>query len=284
MSAEAEPAILYVVATPIGNMGDMTFRAVEVLRSVSLIACEDTRHTAKLLANFQIKTPTISYHEHNEEQRIPQLLKRLTAGESLALVSDAGTPLLSDPGYRLVNACRQGGIRVTAVPGPFAAAAAASISGLSTDRIVFAGFPPGRPGSQHAWWRELATIPASVVCYLSPHRLLPSLRAAAAVFGSRPAFLVRELTKLHEESFFAPLDELVQRLHEHHPRGEYTLVIGGVPQSTTSLAIDLESYVTGLQQARGLSLSQAVARASSELGIPRRQLYRQIHIGRTKSD
>ncbi|HON01402.1 MAG TPA: SAM-dependent methyltransferase, partial [Acidobacteriota bacterium] len=112
MSAEAEPAILYVVATPIGNMGDMTFRAVEVLRSVSLIACEDTRHTAKLLANFQIKTPTISYHEHNEEQRIPQLLKRLTAGESLALVSDAGTPLLSDPGYRLVNACRQGGIRV----------------------------------------------------------------------------------------------------------------------------------------------------------------------------
>ncbi|GAB4253921.1 MAG: 16S rRNA (cytidine(1402)-2'-O)-methyltransferase [Acidobacteriota bacterium] len=265
--------MLYVVATPIGNLADMSPRGVETLRSVSVIACEDTRRTGKLLQHFGISTPLLSYHEHNEEERTPQLLDRLGSGEDVALVSDAGTPLLSDPGYRLVRACREADIAVVPVPGPFAAAAAASVSGLPTDRLLFAGFPPARAGKRRQWWKELAAVSATVVCYLSPHRLHAELREALAAFGPREAFLARELTKLHEECWFGRLPDLVERVAEQPPRGEYTLVLAPAAGTAPS-CIDVRAYCRGLRELYGLSPAQAAARAAAELGLSRREVYR----------
>lgn len=273
MKGSTPSGALFVVATPIGNLADLSPRAIETLRSVSLIACEDTRRTGRLLLHFGISTPLLSYHEHNEEERTPQLLERLRRGEDIALVSDAGTPLLSDPGYRLVRACREAAIPVTPIPGPFAAAAAASVSGLPTNLLLFAGFPPTRTGKRERWWRELASISGTVVCYLSPHRLVAELREAAAAFGPREAFLARELTKLHEECWFGRLPELLTRAQQQPARGEYTLVVAP-PEETERAGIDIRAYCRGLQELYELSPAQAAARAAAELGLPRREVYR----------
>ena len=191
--------LLALVATPIGNLGDITLRALETLRTADAIACEDTRVTAKLLARHKIERPLIAYHEHNARQMEPQLIGRLEAGEQIALVSDAGTPLLSDPGAGLVRAAIEAGIRVTALPGPSAALAALSLSGLPTERFLFAGFPPARSGERRRFLAELAPVAATLILYEAPHRLAESLTDMAAVFGDRPAAIARELTKLHEE-------------------------------------------------------------------------------------
>ncbi len=266
---------LYVVATPIGNLTDLSPRAADTLREVDLIACEDTRHTRKLLTYFGIATPTGSYHEHNERTRTPVLLRQLADGKSVALVSDAGTPLLSDPGFRLVRACRQSGIRVVPVPGPFAGAAAVSVSGLPTDRVLFLGFPSERTRALESELKGLRDCRATLVFYLAPHRLHRQLDTFRKVLGDRQAFLVREMTKLHEEARFGTLDQLRKTTAELEARGEYTLVVEGAPDSVRpALQIDTAAYVAGLTGLRGLPKREAMKKASQELGVPRSEIYR----------
>src|SRR5699024_5727816 len=197
----SEPARLWIVATPIGNLGDLSPRSADVLAAVDVIAAEDTRHTARLLAHAGIATPMLSLHEHNEQQRGPALLQRLADGQSAALVSDAGTPLISDPGFDLVRRARRRGVEVCCVPGPCAAIAALSIAGLPTDRFAFEGFLPHKPGPRRARLRRLAQEPRTLVLYESSHRIRATAADLAVVFeAGRQVVLARELTKLHEQS------------------------------------------------------------------------------------
>jgi 16S rRNA (cytidine1402-2'-O)-methyltransferase len=266
---------LYVVATPIGNLTDLSPRAADTLRAVDLIACEDTRHTRKLLTHFGIATPTSSYHEHNEKSRTPVLLRRLAEGRSIALVSDAGTPLLSDPGFRLVRACRQSEIPVFPVPGAFAAAAALSVSGLPTDRVLFLGFPSDRSRALESELEALRSCRATLVFYLAPHRLHRQLDACRKILGNREAFLAREMTKLHEEAYFGSLDQLREAVGDLKARGEYTLVVEGAAESVPPVpSLDVAAYVAGLTTRRGLTKQSAVKKASRDLGLPRREVYR----------
>ena len=216
------PGILYVVATPIGNLEDVTFRALRVLREVAVIAAEDTRRTARLLQHYSISTPTTSLHEHNEQARLPALLRRLEAGESIALVSDAGTPTVSDPGAALVAAAHNAGIRVEPIPGPSAAVAAVSASGLTADEILFLGFPPSRSAPRKAWLKRLNAEERLIVCYEAPHRIEAFLRDVLEILGDRRAAVGRELTKVHETLVVGPIS---QHLREVSPKGEFTVVI-----------------------------------------------------------
>ncbi len=215
--------ILYVVATPIGNLEDITFRALRVLREVALIAAEDTRRTARLLQHYSISTPTTSLHEHNERTRTPELIARLTQGDSVAVVSDAGTPLISDPGGMLVAAAHDAGIRVEPVPGASAAMAAVSASGLPAHQILFVGFPPPRANDRRRWLTSLKDEPRLLVFFEAPHRILASLTDLLEIFGDRLAAVGRELTKVHEELAVRPISEHVHRLTL--PRGEFTIVV-----------------------------------------------------------
>lgn len=271
------PGILFVVATPIGNLDDLSPRAVETLKQVDRIACEDTRHTRKLLERFGVSTPTTSYHEHNEESKAPRLLQDLLAGSRLALVSDAGTPLLSDPGYRLVRLCREYRIPVIPVPGPSAAIAALSVSGLPTDRFCCVGFLPRRPSALRQTLQDLASLPLTLIFYLSPHRLGPTLELMLEVLGNRQAFLARELTKLHETFCYAPLAEIVQRTAREKPQGEYTLVLQGAdPQARQLPELDVAAYVQGLVSLRGLPRPRAVRQAAQDLHLPRNEVYARV--------
>ncbi len=274
------PGTLYVVATPIGNLEDLSPRALKTLSGVDLIACEDTRHTRKLLSRFQVSTPTTSYHEHNEEAKSKILLRHLQTGQSVALVSDAGTPLLSDPGYRLVKLCREAGIPVVPIPGPFAGAAAASVSGLPSDQILFGGFLASRRSGLEKQLEDLKTSRATLVFYLSPHRLTETLRQVEEIIGNRPGFLIREMTKVHEESLYGSLAEIREKLRGSDPRGEYTLAVQGAHEPTgpedTFPTIDVACYVRGLVEVLGLSRKDAVQRASGELGLSRQEIYRTL--------
>lgn len=274
------PGTLHVVATPIGNLEDLSPRALETLSRVDLIACEDTRHTRKLLSRFHVSTPTTSYHEHNEEAKSKILLRRLQTGKSVALVSDAGTPLLSDPGYRLVKLCREAGIPVVPIPGPFAGAAAASVSGLPSDQILFGGFLASRRSGLEKQLKELKTSRATLVFYLSPHRLTETLRLVEEIIGNRPGFLIREMTKVHEESLYGSLAEIREKLRGSDPRGEYTLAVQGAHEPTrpedTFPTIDVACYIRGLVEVLGLSRKDAVQRASDELGLSRQEIYRTL--------
>jgi len=225
---------LHVVATPIGNLEDVTLRALRILREVDLIAAEDTRRTARLLQHYSISTRTTSLHEHNERQKIPALLERLEAGGRVALVSDAGTPVVSDPGARLVRAALDRGIRVEAVPGPSAVLAALVSSGLTAVPFVFLGFPPTRSKDRKLWISGLAAEPRTVVFFEAPHRILATLRELSTLLGNRHICVCRELTKLHEELVVGPICGIVKRLGE--PRGEYTLVIGPTIETSPVLA------------------------------------------------
>jgi 16S rRNA (cytidine1402-2'-O)-methyltransferase len=217
------PGTLFVVATPIGNLEDVTLRALRVLREVALIAAEDTRRTSRLLQHYSISTPTTSLHAHNEQARTPGLIDRLRGGESIALVSDAGTPLVSDPGARLVAAAHAAGLRVEPVPGPSAAVAALSGSGLSGDAFLFAGFPPPRRDARRKWLTDLATERRPFVLYEAPHRIRDTLEDMLFVLGDRTIIVGRELTKLHEELVKRPISEYLAAHPE--PRGEYTVVV-----------------------------------------------------------
>ena len=219
---------LYVVATPIGNAEDVTARAIRVLGEADLIACEDTRRTGRLLAAHDIRTPTVSYFEHNEERRTPELVVRMLAGATIALVTDAGTPAISDPGYRLVRAALDADIRVVAIPGASAVIAALSVAGLPTDRFVFEGFLPARGAAQRRALERLRGERRTIVFYEAARRLAETLEALAAAFGGeRPAVVLREITKVHEETRRGPLDELVAHFKQTATLGEVTIVVAG---------------------------------------------------------
>jgi 16S rRNA (cytidine1402-2'-O)-methyltransferase len=216
--------ILYVVATPIGNLEDVTLRALRVLRDVSLVAAEDTRRTARLLQHYSISTPTTSLHEHNERDKTPKLIERLTSGASVALVSDAGTPVVSDPGETLIAAARAAGIRVESIPGPSAIIAALSSSGMDAREFTFVGFPPNRSNARKKWLAEILDEPRLVIFFEAPHRILGTLTDMLTLDGSdRLVGVARELTKAHEEFVIRPISELLTHLRD--PRGEFTVLL-----------------------------------------------------------
>jgi 16S rRNA (cytidine1402-2'-O)-methyltransferase len=263
---------LYVVATPIGHLGDVTVRALEVLAAADLIACEDTRITRRLTERYGISTRLTAYHDHNAAAVRPKLLQRLAAGASIALVSDAGTPLISDPGFKLVRAARAAGFAVTAAPGASAVLAALAVAGLPTDRFFFEGFLPARPGARRTRIGELATIPATLVLFESGPRLAAALADLAAGLGPREASVCRELTKLHEEIRRSDLATLAQDYaQEDAPRGEIVVVIA--PPSERAKEIDVDALLRdALARA---SLKDAVAAVAEATGLPRRDVYRQ---------
>ncbi len=223
--SETAAGILFVVATPIGNLEDISLRAVRILREADLIAAEDTRHTSKLLHHYDIRRPTASLHEHNEQEKVPALVDRLRGGARIALVTDAGTPAVSDPGYRLVRSAIDAGIRVEAIPGPSAVLAVLVSSGLPTDSFMFAGFPPPKSAARRAWFEALSDEPRTLVFFEAPHRIRETIATAIETLGDREAALGRELTKLHEEVLRGSLSAVLDRLGE--PRGEFTVVVAG---------------------------------------------------------
>jgi len=273
-SAGSEPGTLFVVATPIGNLDDASPRALATLNAVALIAAEDTRHTRALLARWDIDTDTISLHEHNEQARIPGLLERLRSGEDLALVSDAGTPLLADPGYRLVRAVVAAGLPVRPVPGPCALVAALSASGLPTDRFLFAGFLPAKSGSRKAALVELRATLSTLVFYETPHRIAAALADAAEVLGGdREAWVGRELTKRFETHYSGSLGELAERFAagDEEQRGEFVLIIGGAPAAAAATALDADAVLEALLAE--LPASKAAKVAAKLLDRPRQALF-----------
>ena len=283
--AEIVTGILYVVATPIGNLDDLSPRAARILGEADLIACEDTRHTAHLLAACGIRTPTISYFEHNEDRRTPELLGRLSMGATIALVSDAGTPAISDPGYRLVHAALEAGVRVVALPGPSAAIAALSIAGLPTNRFVFEGFLPQRDGPRLQHLKALAREPRTMVFYEAARRLADTLAAMVEVFGSdRQAAIVREITKAFEETIRGTLAELQARIAAAEPRGEITLIVAGAPATPAAPDSAASGVTLELLREAGLSLKQASAVIAKLTGASRRDIYQSALRGQPPDD
>ncbi len=262
---------LYVVATPIGNLGDITLRALATLAGVDLIACEDTRVTRKLLDRYGIATHLVAYHDHNAAKARPVLLQRLAEGASIALVSDAGTPLVSDPGYKLVAAAQEAGHAVTALPGPSALLAALTVAGLPTDQFLFAGFLPPKQAARRARIAELKAIPSTIVLFETGPRLAAALADLADGLGSRAAAVCRELTKLHEEIRRGDLDTLAQGAGVGEVRGEIVLVIGPPAVAEQPSTADTETLLR--EALARSSLKDAVAEIAEATGLPRRQLY-----------
>ncbi|MBD2165402.1 16S rRNA (cytidine(1402)-2'-O)-methyltransferase [Calothrix membranacea FACHB-236] len=274
MQTDPKPRTLYVVGTPIGNLEDITFRAVRILQNVDLIAAEDTRHTGKLLQHFQVQTPQISYHEHNRSSRIPELLEHLANGKAIALVSDAGMPGISDPGYELVTACIEAGITVVPIPGASAAITALSASGLPTDRFVFEGFLSAKTQQRREYLESLQTESRTIIFYESPHRLRDTLQDLGETFGSdRQIVLARELTKFYEEFWRGTITEAIAHYNQREPQGEYTLVVAGTPPSQTQLTeAELKAELAQLIR-QGISRSQASRQLAKFTSLSRRQLY-----------
>jgi len=274
------PGTLYIIATPIGNLEDITQRALRMLGEVDVVACEDTRRTRVLLNHFGIKTKTISYHEHNERERAEQICKLLISGKNVALVSDAGTPLINDPGFRVTNAAIELDLPVISIPGPTAFVTALVASGLPSDKFFFAGFLPARANARRVKLEELCAIRATLVFYEAPHRIAATLADALEVLGNRPAAVARELTKLHEEIARGSLSELVQRFGAAPARGEMVLVISGAgideepgTEETAPMSGRLIERVSELER-EGLDAKAALKKAARELGIKRAEAYR----------
>jgi 16S rRNA (cytidine1402-2'-O)-methyltransferase len=265
---------LYLVATPIGNLEDITLRALRVLREVSLIACEDTRHTRKLLDHFGIQQPTISYHEHNELKRAEELTARLLNGESIALVTDAGTPGISDPAYRLVVAALAHNLPVIPIPGATALIAGLIASGLPTDAFLFVGFLPAKRNARREKLAALRSVRETLVMYEAPHRIRETLLEAQAVLGNRRAALAREITKLHEQFLRGTLSDISAQLQE--PRGEITLVIAGASEAELQPAPSTASLTTQLAQLMqtGISRNDALKQLAKMRGLSKKEAYR----------
>ncbi len=266
--------ILYVVATPIGNLEDLSFRAARILGEVDRIACEDTRQTRKLLDHFKISKPLVSYHDHNEAERSGEFVRDLECGKSIALVSDAGTPLISDPGYRLVQAAIAAGIVVVPIPGPVAFASALSASGLPTDEVRFCGFLPAKSGQRRRALEELREETATTIFYETPHRLLEALDEIDTVLGTRPIVVAREVTKLHEE-FLRGTAAAIRADLGNRPggvRGEITLLIGKATSAVSS-DVPVEAAVAALE-ATGVARMDAIKQVARERGLPKREVYR----------
>lgn len=269
---------LYLVATPIGNLEDITLRALRVLREVDLIACEDTRQTQKLLNHYDIRKRLVSYHEHNEITRASELVIELEQGARAALVSDAGMPVVSDPGHRLVTLCIRHHIPVTPIPGPSALVAALAASGFPTQEFLFRGFLPARSGQRRKALRELAAQPHVLVLYEAPHRLEEALLDALEILGDRPAVLAREVTKVHEEFLRGRLRELLEDVRLKPRRGEITLLIGpaSIPAQPRKEEIPLSRRVEQLMQEENLDRKAALKRAARERGLDKRQAYKRL--------
>jgi 16S rRNA (cytidine1402-2'-O)-methyltransferase len=274
MQTDPKPGTLYVVGTPIGNLEDITFRAVRILQTVDLIAAEDTRHTGKLLQHFQVKTPQISYYEHNRNSRIPEILEHLGNAKAIALVSDAGMPGISDPGYELIKACIDAGITVVPIPGASAAITALSAAGLPTDKFAFEGFLPPKAQQRREHLENLQTESRTLIFYESPHRLTDTLQDLAEVFGSdRQIVLARELTKLYEEFWRGTIADAIAHYQQREPQGEYTLVVAGTPATQpllteTELKVELQQLIS-----QGISRSQASRQLAKFTSLSRREVY-----------
>jgi 16S rRNA (cytidine1402-2'-O)-methyltransferase len=280
---------LYLVATPIGNLEDISLRALRILKEADLIACEDTRQTRKLTSHYDIHTRLESYHEHNEMTRAPELVIELEQGAQIALVSDAGTPAISDPGHRLVALSLRHGIQVVPVPGPSAVISALAASGISTDEFVFAGFLPARSGERRAALQALAEEPRTLVFYEAPHRLSAMLRDAGAVLGDRAAVVAREVTKIHEDFRRGRISELIESFEQTPPRGEITVIVARADERSTANAagdgapadVPLPRRVEEIMAAQNISHKAALKIAARERGLTKREAYKQLLAERT---
>jgi 16S rRNA (cytidine1402-2'-O)-methyltransferase len=284
-----EPAAgcLYIVATPIGNLSDITLRALETLKKVDLIACEDTRQTSKLLSHFEIQTRTVSYHEHNEITRAAEIIIELEQGAQVALVSDAGTPAISDPGHRLVSLCIRHGVKVVPLPGASAFVTALAASGMPTEEFTFIGFLPARPTERRKRLRTLSNEPRTLAFYEAPHRLVDTLEDALEIFGNRPGVIARELTKMYEELTRGHLEDLLAAVRAKPPRGEITLLIGQsdgealhTAEQDAHAKMPLASRVAEIMKERSLDNKAALKQVARERGITRREAYKQLLITR----
>lgn len=271
------PGTLYLVATPIGNLQDISFRAIETLKSVDLIACEDTRHSRKLLTHHGISNKLVSYHEHNETKRVEEFVRLLEEGKSIAIISDAGTPAINDPGFAMVEKAHGIGASVVPIPGAVAFVNAAIVSGLPTDSLFFGGFLPSKKGERRKRLEEIKHIPATLIFYESPHRVGKSLVDCLEVLGDRRAAVARELTKLHEEIVLGGLGELADRFSSAISKGEFVLVIdragkGDEPQSG---AKSLAERVTEMESG-GIEYKAALKLAAKEFGLSKSEAYRML--------
>lgn len=283
-SEHSGPGCLYLVATPIGNLEDISLRALRILKEVDLIACEDTRQTLRLLSHFEIRKPLESYHEHNEMIRAPELILRMEEGVRVALVSDAGTPVISDPGHRLVSLCLRHQINVIPIPGPSAIVAALAACGLPSEEFTFLGFLPARPTERRRRLQRSASEPRSLVIYEAPHRMRATLRDAIDVLGNRQAAVARELTKMHEEFLRGRIAELIQVFEEKEPRGEITLVIAPpeenadsrAPEDKSTNAVTLAERVAQIASAQNIDRKAALKQAAKEFGLAKREAYKRL--------
>ncbi|HYS42563.1 MAG TPA: 16S rRNA (cytidine(1402)-2'-O)-methyltransferase [Geobacteraceae bacterium] len=264
---------LYIVATPIGNLEDITFRAVRTLKEVDLIAAEDTRHSRKLLSHFGISRPLTSYFDHNKEFKGNYLLGKLTEGLSVALISDAGTPCISDPGYQLVRDAAAAGVRVIPIPGPSAAITALAASGLTTNRFTFEGFLPNRQGKRRERLAHLKDEDDVLIFYESPNRLAASLADMAEILGDREAVVARELTKIYEEFVRGPLSRVAEKFGEGKVRGEVVILVAPAAEQEEIDGPSVSSILQGLLASGDISLKDAVKRVALETGLPRGEVY-----------
>ncbi|HEV8336428.1 MAG TPA: 16S rRNA (cytidine(1402)-2'-O)-methyltransferase [Candidatus Polarisedimenticolia bacterium] len=277
---------LYLVATPIGNLEDITLRALRILRDVPLIACEDTRQTRKLLNHHSLRTRTVPFHRFNEARTVPALLQKLRSGQDVALVTDGGTPSVSDPGVSLARAAREAGIRVVPVPGPSAPLAALVASGLPAERFSFFGFLPHRSGERRRLLESLRGRQETLIFFDSPRRVGSSLKEMTEIFGDRPASIGREMTKIHEEFLAGSLGDLAERLRQSAVRGEVTVVVGGAPSPRPRHApVEvLRGEVSREMKKEGSSRRDAIRAVALRLGVPRREVYRAFREGACQDD
>jgi 16S rRNA (cytidine1402-2'-O)-methyltransferase len=272
---------LYLVATPIGNLQDITFRAVETLKNVDLIACEDTRHSRKLLNHYGIKNKLVSYHEHNETQRAQELAGLLTEGKNVAIISDAGTPAICDPSYRIVQQAHEIGAKVVPIPGAVAFVNALIVSGLPADSIFFGGFLPSKKGERQKRLEEVKNIPATLCFYESPHRLEKSLADCLEILGNRQACVARELTKLHEEVIRGDLNSILEKISGNLPKGEFVILLNRYSNELQRLDLNkagtLKSRLTELES-NGIERKAALKKIAKESGLSRSEVYRRLLI------
>jgi len=266
---------LYIVSTPIGNLEDITLRALKVLGSVRIIAAEDTRHTQKLLHHYDIHTPQTSYHDHNKEEKSAVLIAKLKEGHDIALVSDAGTPGISDPGYYLINRAIDENIKITPIPGPTASIAALSISGLPTDAFVFEGFLPAKKAARRKRLQELSSERRTMIMFETPRRASSSLEDVAEILGDRRVVLTRELTKMFEEVIRDRVTSIMEKIKGRSLKGEITIIIEGAHGEIITDTEDLKSYLEKLMKKEGLTLKDAVSKASKDLNLSKNKVYKE---------
>src|SRR5947208_3501874 len=277
MSGPATHGTLYIVATPIGNLEDITYRAVRILKEADLIACEDTRQTRKLLDHYGIEKPAISYHEHNEAERARQLIDKLQQGLTIAQVSDAGMPGISDPGYRVVKLAIEHGIRVVPVPGSSAILTALAASGLPTDAFEFRGFLPAKSGQRRTALEHMRDLQHTMIVYEAPHRITETLEDIVVILGAdRPVVIARELTKLHEEFIRGTASQVLERLHGREIKGEITLLIGKAEKHASAAATNLRARVEALMREQKLDEKSALKAVARETGLSKSELYREL--------